>query len=153
MKQLQTRYRIRARVTADIVNETNLISEARLGGVELKPDSEGNIEGVWDATQRSLDDVVEELHDIGLRGFMIQQSMISIVVAVSAEGFKDAEKALKKVAADAILQTADIFTGDKVLSCMVPCEAGMSLKEELEMVKGKIVATECFVVVKENING
>jgi hypothetical protein len=150
VKQLHTKYRIRARIPADVVRATGLIAEARSAGVELKQDSEGNLEGVWDATPFSLEQVVEGLREMGLRGFMIERSMIYVTIAVSAQRLEKAEIALRKAASGSILQTEDVFTGDKVMSCMVSCEAGLSLRDGLEKeAECKMIAAECFVVVTE----
>ncbi len=145
-----TQYKVRAKIPAQVALEADLVAAAAKVGITLAVDKEGNVEGAWDATLLTLDNVMRVLGEIGLRHFMIQRSVISVTVVAPRDISVEVQTALEAAKSGMLRISGDAFSANMVFTCVVPCERAPELYGKLSVVANcKVFGVEAYQVVKE----
>ncbi|MDI6795247.1 MAG: hypothetical protein QME81_20695, partial [bacterium] len=147
-----TQYKVRARIPAEVARETDLVEAAAKAGITLAVDENSNVEGAWDATLLTLDNVMRVLREIGLSDFMIERSVISVTVTAPFDRAADVQAELKAAKSGPLKVCTDTFSADRVFNCEVSCERAPELYRKLSAFANcKVFGVEAFQVVSNRV--
>ncbi len=148
MATLKTIYRIRAEIPAQVAEQSGVLLRAREIGLNLKCDDAGNIEGAWDASLLTLAMVLNTLQAAGVQKPLIQRRVVAFFIAAEVSKTGQLTDLLRKFGISEVSQVEDVFSGESVFRCTVPCEkAEQLLKGILEFGESKVIATESYEVI------
>ncbi len=145
MATLNTIYRIRAQIPAQVVEKSGLVSKASEIGLDLAVDDTGNVVGAWDASLLNLATVLNELHNAGVEEPLVERRVVALTVAVDPAKAEILAEVLKDFA---VSRSEDVLSGEVVLRCNVSCEAADTVSQSIHKLGvAKVIATESFEIV------
>jgi hypothetical protein len=152
-KKLQTMYKIRAAIPAQVAGPSMLMEKARELGLNLVQDVAGNVEGAWKSSLLNLDATIEGLRSIGLRDFMVERSVITTIVSVPEGKASSIMEIVKKNKAERLWQARDIFSELAIIGCTLNCENALEFVNAVqEFGVPKIIAFESYEIVTKKTN-
>ena len=151
--KLHTKYKIRAAIPAKLVAEAQLKEKARELGLQIVMDASGNVEGAWDSSLLTLDAVTRALHQIGLRDFMIQRSMVSFTVAAEKKCSQRVLETIRIEIGNDPETSVDVLTDDIIFRFVMPCAKASSFAAALQgLGLNKIITQESYELEIEKTN-
>lgn len=152
-KKLETTFKVRAAIPAQVVELLRLTERAQEVGLELVEDATGNIEGAWKTSLLTLGEVIETLRKIGLQDFMIQRLVITTIISVPESKAARVMRAVKNNGAGQIWQSQDVFSRSVIIGCTLNCEdANKCINTLHKFGIRRIVAFQSYEIVTERTN-